>query len=124
MTGVQIHRAGPCAACGEDLGEEAKFAGWLMSDGYQAYRQYAKRLRCLAHLIRKARGQSESLNQEAQAFGEKVRECLTGFIEGVYQAREGPVVNLKGEFAEKLAELKAWCEQYRDSEHEKTRQLA
>ena len=36
------------------------FAGWLMSDGYQTYRRYAKRLRCLAHLIRKARGLSVS----------------------------------------------------------------
>jgi hypothetical protein len=26
------------------------FTGWLMSDGYQAYRAYRKRLRCGAHL--------------------------------------------------------------------------
>ncbi len=41
------------------------FAGWLMSDGYQVYRKYGKRLRCLAHLIRKGRGLSERLNREA-----------------------------------------------------------
>jgi transposase len=100
------------------------FAGWLMSDGYQTYRRYARRLRCLAHLIRKARGLSESLNQEAQLFGEKTLAYMVDFIEGIYRAREGPGVNPKEEFVEQLAELKAWCQQHRDSEHEKTRQLA
>jgi hypothetical protein len=100
------------------------FAGWLMSDGYLVYRKYGKRLRCLAHLIRKARGLSESLNQEGQLFGEKVLEYLAKFIKGVYRAREGPDMNPKEEFAEPLAELKAWCEKHRDSEHQKTRRLA
>lgn len=100
------------------------FAGWLMSDGYQAYRRYAKRLRCLAHLIRKARGLSESLNQEGQAFGEKTLDYMAAFIEGIYRAREGPEANLTAEFVEQLGELKAWCQKHRDSEHEKTRQLA
>jgi len=100
------------------------YAGWLMSDGYRVYRKYAKRLRCWAHLIRKARGLSESLNQETQTFGEKVLECLTVMIKRVYQARAGPKANLKEEFADQLAELKVWCEQHRDSTHQKTRQLA
>jgi len=100
------------------------FAGWLMSDGYQSYRRYAKRLRCLANLIRKARGLSESLNQEAREFGEKVLEHMADFIKGIYRAREGPGIDLKEEFAGQLAELKTWCEKHRDSEHQKTRQLA
>jgi hypothetical protein len=100
------------------------FAGWLMSDGYQVYRKYAKRLRCLAHLLRKARGLSESLNQEAQLFGEKTLAYMADFIAGIYRARQGPATNLKEEFAEQLADLKAWCQKHRDSEHEKTRQLA
>lgn len=100
------------------------FAGWLMSDGYQSYRRYAKRLRCLAHLIRKARGLSESLNQEAQLFGQKTLEYLVAFIQGIYRARAGPGAKPKEEFAEQLAALKAWCQQHRDSQHEKTRQLA
>ena len=100
------------------------FAGWLMSDGYHSYRQYAKRLRCLAHLLRKARGLSESLNEEAQRFGEKTLSYMAEFIKGIYRAREGPGIILKEEFAEQLAELKAWCETHRDSTHEKTRQLA
>ena len=105
-----------------DILEE--FAGWLMSDGYQVYRKYAKRLRCLAHLVRKAQGLSESLNPEAQAFGDKTLAYLAKFIEGVYRARAAPTENLKGEFVEQLAELKVWCEQHRDSNHEKTGQLA
>ncbi|MCB1822920.1 MAG: transposase, partial [Candidatus Competibacteraceae bacterium] len=28
------------------------FTGWLMSDGWGAYRHYPRRLRCWAHLIR------------------------------------------------------------------------
>ncbi len=100
------------------------FAGWLMSDGYQTYRRYGKRLRCLAHLLRKARGLSESLNQEAQAFGEKTLSYMADFIAGIYRARAGPEENLKEELAPQLVELKAWCEQHRQSEHEKTRQLA
>ncbi|MGB0383904.1 MAG: IS66 family transposase [Ardenticatenaceae bacterium] len=42
------------------------FAGWLMSDGYRTYRRYALALRCLAHLIRKARGFLISLDRKAQ----------------------------------------------------------
>jgi hypothetical protein len=34
----------------------AAFTGWLVTDGYGAYRSHEKRQRCLAHLIRKAVG--------------------------------------------------------------------
>ncbi len=89
-----------------------------MSDGYVSYRRYAKRLRCLAHLLRKARGLSKSLNPEAQAFGEKTLVYMAEFIKGIYRAREGPGILPKEEFAEQLADLKEWCEQHRDSTHE------
>ncbi|MEA3397232.1 MAG: IS66 family transposase [Chloroflexota bacterium] len=100
------------------------YSGWLMSDGYLVYRKYAHRLRCWAHLIRKARGLSESLDQEARTFGEKVLAGLTLLIEQVYQARAGPHVDLKTAFADQLEDLQAGCEQQRDSPHTKTRQLA
>ena len=46
------------------------YKGWLMSDGYRViYRQFLKRIRCWAHLVRKARGLMESYNKESQAFG-------------------------------------------------------
>jgi hypothetical protein len=102
----------------------AALAGWLMSDGYGVYRAYGKRLRCWAHLLRKARGLAESTHREAHHFGTKIVEWLLLFMEAVYQARAGPATNLKQELAEELADFKLWCEQHRDSEHEKTRQLA
>jgi transposase len=43
---------------------------WLMSDGYWAYRDYLQRLRCLAHVTRKARGLKQSLDRQARGFGE------------------------------------------------------
>ncbi len=101
-----------------------KFAGWLMSDGYPQYRKYGKRLRCLAHIIRKARGLSESSHPEAKLFGEKVLETIKLFITGIYKARSDPGIDLEKEFAGKLAELKDWCEQHREHHHAKTKALA
>jgi len=100
------------------------YSGWLMSDGYMAYRKYAKRLRCWAHLIRKARGLSESLNREANSFGTKVLETFTLLIKQVYKAREGPDINLKEDYLLQLTELKKLCEKHKDSKHDKTRKLA
>ena len=101
-----------------------QFAGWLMSDGYGQYRHYGKRLRCLAHIIRKARGLSESCHPEAAAFGQKILESLSLFIQGIYAARGDPAMDLMQKFALALAQLKALCEQHRDHEHDKTKKLA
>jgi hypothetical protein len=38
------------------------FPGWLMSDGYHVYRVMSRRLRCWAHLVRKARGLAQCLD--------------------------------------------------------------
>jgi transposase len=100
------------------------FAGWLMSDGYGQYRQYGKRLRCLAHIMRKGRGLAESYDAQAVAFGEKVLESLSMFIQGVYAARSDPDIALPEKFAQELTELRALCEQHRDHPHAKTRSLA
>ncbi len=101
-----------------------KFAGWLMSDGYLQYRKYGKRLRCLAHIIRKARGLSESYTPEAKIFGEKVLEIINLFITGIYKARGDPNMDLEEKFSENLAELKNWSEKHRDHPHAKTKALA
>jgi len=101
-----------------------RFGGWLMSDGYGQYRHYGKRLRCLAHLIRKARGLAESCHPEAAAFGQSVLEALALFIEGIYTARGDPTLDLPAHFAQALEDLQALCQQHRDHPHEKTRQLA
>jgi transposase len=101
-----------------------KFAGWLMSDGYLQYRKYGKRLRCLAHIIRKARGLSESYTPEARVFGEKVLEIISLFITGIYKARSDPGMDLEEKFSAELAELKEWSEKHRDHNHAKTKALA
>jgi len=98
------------------------FNGWLMSDGYGAYRHYDWRLRCLAHLLRKARGLEESLDQEAHRFGKEALQVLETLMEAVYKAREGPpgqdLSILHEEFLDKF-----WVCHW-DSEHKKTRALA
>lgn len=66
------------------------FQGWLMSDGWQVYRYYLKRLRCWAHLIRKAEGLTDSLDIAARLFGEQTRLLLNTLIKAVYAARERP----------------------------------
>lgn len=101
-----------------------QFAGWLMSDGYGQYRKYGKRLRCLAHIIRKARGLAESCHPEAAEFGKKVLEYIALFIKGIYAARGDPTIDLVEKFSEELAQLKKLCEQHRDHQHDKTRKLA
>ena len=101
------------------------FTGWLMSDGWIAYRGFPRRLRCWAHLIRKARGLAESYHREAQAFGRQVLETLNALMAAVYAAREDPPADaLPTRHAQTLSELRAACERQRDSPHDKTRALA
>lgn len=101
------------------------FNGWLMSDGYWAYRDYDNRLRCLAHVQRKARGLEESLNRQARAFGEAVNGCLKAVMDSVYAAREGPPpMDLRQQHAEQLNALWCLCLEQFDAAHEKTRALA
>ena len=100
------------------------FVGWLMSDGYQVYRQFQQRLRCWAHLLRKAEGLKQSLNAEARAFGQATHDLLSDLMAAIYQAREGPPVDLTPQFRDRLDAFCRLCEQHRDSTHEKTRALA
>jgi transposase len=105
------------------LGEQ--FAHWLMSDGYGAYRHYDWRLRCLAHLVRKARGLQESLDAQAQGFGHRAIEVLETLMAAVYAAREGPPeVPLREHHAALLREFLALCIRHSDAEHRKTREFA
>jgi hypothetical protein len=105
------------------LGEQ--FAHWLMSDGYWAYRDYDWRLRCLAHLMRKARGLEQSLDAQAQRFGQKTIVVLETLMAAVYAAREGPPeIPLRQQHAKRLREFLALCDRHADVEHKKTRELA
>ena len=101
------------------------FTGWLMSDGWASYRHYPRRLRCWAHLIRKARGLAQSCHHEARAFGRIVLDTLEALMAAGYAAREGPPsVDLPTQPAPLLATLRAACERRQGSPHPKTHALA
>lgn len=100
------------------------YTGWVMSDGYNAYRHYGKRLRCWAHLIRKLKGLSESLNKEAQVFGQRGLTLFDLLIKAIRAARDGPNKDISEDFSDILNEFKTFCLDHWDSDHEKTRQLA
>ncbi|MGF1614536.1 MAG: IS66 family transposase [Gammaproteobacteria bacterium] len=104
------------------LGEA--FTGWLMSDGYRVYRAYTKRLRCWAHLVRKARGLAESWVPSSQRFGQQALDVLQTLMQAVYEARESPGGGLKAKYPHQLDTFRACCERYQDADHEKTRALA
>jgi transposase len=99
--------------------------GWLMSDGYWAYRDYDNRLRCLTHLLRKARGLEDSLDRQARDFGKTLRRCLQTVMDAVYAAREGPPpIPLRQQHAKQLNALLDLCLDHTEAKHEKTRSLA
>jgi hypothetical protein len=105
------------------LGES--FEHWLMSDGYGVYRDYTWRLRCLAHIVRKARGLEESMDQDARRFGQHVLNVLETVMDAVYRARGSPPdIPLRATHARLLADLFTACVDNADSKHEKTRALA
>jgi hypothetical protein len=101
------------------------FAGWLMSDGYVAYRHFNKRLRCWAHLLRKAVGLAESSDPRAMAFGKAARDLLEQLMDAIFKAREGPpTVPLPITWEDALQAFRQLCVEYAQSEHAKTAALA
>ena len=105
------------------LGED--YAGWLMSDGYAVYRGYLKRVRCWAHLERKAKGLEESLSAVGREFGRETGELLKMLMAAIYRAREGPEhEDLTPTYQNLLDEFRARCERLTGCRHEKTRALA
>ena len=97
-----------------------------MSDGYQVYRRFRQRLRCWAHLQRKAKGLKDSLAKEARAFGGACDALLDELMAAVYAARESPppAGTLAEAHRSRLEGFRALCERHRDSPHGKTRALA
>lgn len=109
----------------------ADFKGWLMTDGYGAYRHYEKRLRCWAHLLRKARGLEESTDATAREFGLLVLALMNQCMSAVYEWRKESNPNEKTNklihsLTPLLEAFKQACEKYgeKDIAHEKTRALA
>jgi transposase len=105
------------------LGED--FGGVLMADGYKAYRAWLNRLRCWAHLLRKARGLEESTDRRVSGVGGEMLAILTTLIEAVMAARESPPPEaLTALHAQDIRRLRQLCERHRDDPHQKLRALA
>ena len=101
------------------------YYGWLMSDGYQVYRKYRNRIRCWAHLLRKAQGLEESLNKEAQLFGKQTLEFMGILMTAIREAREHPPdVPLTETYQAQLIAYRQRCEQMKMASHKKTYALA
>jgi hypothetical protein len=65
------------------------FTGWLMSDGWSADRHLPNRLRCWAHLTRKAQALIDRFDREAKAFGHLVHGVFDTLIAAIAEARAG-----------------------------------
>ena len=87
------------------LGES--FRHWLMSDGDPVYRDGDQRLRCLAHLIRKAHDLEDGYDRDGQRFGRHILLVLETVIDAVYSARDGapPLQGLRQQHAPMLNAL-------------------
>ena len=101
------------------------YAGWLMSDGYQVYRRYTNRMRCWAHLLRKAEGLIESLDKEAQLFGQQTLDLLNMLITQVYEARnQQPDEPISSTYRLQLLIYQRLCVQMQSHAHKKLAALA
>jgi hypothetical protein len=101
------------------------FGNWLMSDGYWAYRELDQRLRCLPHVIRKARALEEGFDAEGRALGRQVLDVIATVMHVVYEARGGPPPGgLRERHAPMLKGLLEQCLRLAHARHEKTRALA
>ena len=103
----------------------ADWNGWVMSDGYLAYRQFLNRCRCWAHLLRKARGLEDCLDSQAQRFGRQTVDLLETLMAVIKAAREDPPDEpLPHLYRDLLQHYRLDCERLRESTHKKTRELA
>ncbi len=101
------------------------YAGWLMSDGYRVYRQYPNRVRCWAHLLRKAEGLKEGLEKEAQSFGKQTLKLMNLLMTAIYDARIHPPDKPLTETCQaQLIAYRQLCQQMKASSHKKTHALA
>jgi len=97
------------------------FLGWLVSDGYRAYRDRLRRQRCLAHLIRKAIALAGAIGEKPKRFGEWLLRELRQLIHTVAEAGE----DAKYQTPPILARLKRACLLgAEEKDHSKLRALA
>ena len=100
-----------------DLIGEA-FLGWLVSDGYRAYRDHPRRQRCLAHLIRKGVALVDGYQYDAARFGDWLVRELRGLIHAVAEHVDAGALNPI------LARLKRACLLNEEADVAKARALA
>ncbi len=108
--------------CKEELTEliGESFLGWLITDGYRAYRDHPRRQRCLAHLIRKGLALALGYYGEGRAFGEDLVRDLRRLIERVHDGEDAQTPAVR----RLMARIKWNCQQNRHEDEEKVRQLA
>jgi IS1 family transposase len=94
------------------------FMGWLVTDGYGAYRDHPRRQRCLAHLIRKAVALATGYYRNGSAFGRDLTRDLRALIQAVADgASDDRTKRL-------LARIKWGCQTHKYEDEEKVRALA
>ena len=104
---------------------EDKFNGVIMSDGYRVYREWTNRLRCWAHLIRKASGLAESVDARVSKIGHQIEAHFDVLMAAIYAARLAPPGDALTVVHDKtIANLEYICKQYKDDSHKKLRELA
>jgi transposase len=94
------------------------FVGWLITDGYGAYRHRKHRQRCLAHLIRKAIGIAESINSRTARIGTLILEDLRNFIRAISQGKT------QKELEQIIRSLQGVCHLAKKVKHQKLKALA
>ena len=95
------------------------FLGWLVTDGYRAYRSHPKRQRCLAHLIRKAIAITGAINQKAAQIGQWILDDLRELITTIANAGEKA-----SQIRKLLARLTRACHLGEKADHAKLQALA
>ncbi len=108
--------------CKEELTEligEA-FLGWLVTDGYVAYRDHPRRQRCLAHLIRKALALATGYYGADAGFGRDLVRDLRRLIEWVHEGEDAQTPAVK----RLVARIKWNCQRNRYEDEKKVRELA
>jgi transposase len=95
------------------------FLGWLVTDGYGAYRDHPRRQRCLAHLIRKALALAEGYYGAGSGFGRDLARDLRRLIERVRDG-DGDTDAVK----RLMARIKWNCQCNRHEIEQKVRDLA
>ncbi len=94
------------------------FVGWLITDGYGAYRHQQRRQRCLAHLIRKAIGITESINSRTARIGTLILEDLKDFISAIGEGKN------RAELEMIIRSLRGVCHIGKRIKHTKLKALA